>query len=176
MSFINSVFKQLAQPYCPFSQENPAHDQDNKDSLFSVVDKPAVNLSSKAEELSDTNNSVSLKRRLVFSADELQRFEATKAAPCNHEVLFENPDIRVLKVTIPANSLENLHIHQYPGVMSITQSASIRYYNGEGEVVFEKTRQDKPPAPQLLEPEGLHQVQNTDSREYGAYRIEFKRQ
>ena len=40
--------------------------------------------------------------------------EAITAAPQNHKVLFENDDVRVLEVNIPAHTREPLHVHRYP--------------------------------------------------------------
>ena len=47
------------------------------------------------------------------------KLEATKAAPKNHLVVFENDDIRILSVTVAPGEVEPLHPHLYPSVLII---------------------------------------------------------
>lgn len=43
-------------------------------------------------------------------------FDAVKAAPKHHKVLFENDNIRVLEVTLEPNDEEPIHHHRWPSV------------------------------------------------------------
>jgi predicted metal-dependent enzyme (double-stranded beta helix superfamily) len=103
--------------------------------------------------------------------------DAVLAAPGSHRVLFENDRARVLEVTIAPGEREPEHTHRWPSIMVVHQPARIRYYTGD-TLTFTSTEQPSPagsgPQVSWLEPEGPHSVQNTDSRTYGAFRIELK--
>jgi hypothetical protein len=48
--------------------------------------------------------------------------EATVAAPDNHEILFENDEVRVLAVTVEPGQREPLHVHRFASVIYLETS------------------------------------------------------
>jgi len=47
-----------------------------------------------------------------------RRFDAVQAAPNSHKVVFENPFVRVLEVTVPAaGKTEPMHHHRWPSFL-----------------------------------------------------------
>jgi len=70
--------------------------------------------------------------------------DAVVAAPESHRVLFENDDVRVLEVTIPAGHREPEHTHREPSVMIVDGPARIHYYQG-GALTFPRPRTPQQP-------------------------------
>ncbi len=103
--------------------------------------------------------------------------DAVAAAPDSHIITLENETVRVLEVVIPPGVKEPFHTHKNPSVMVIDSSASIRYYDAEGNARKHPRRDVSPEAPyvEFLEPEGLHAVENTDEVVFHATRIEVKK-
>ena len=104
--------------------------------------------------------------------------DAVIAAPKSHIILMENDEVRVLRVVIEPGEKEPMHTHKWPSVMIMEQPARIRYYNKEDKPVFETSRdpeQSQKLQPGWLNPEGLHAVENIDTKIYCAIRIEVKR-
>ena len=103
--------------------------------------------------------------------------DAVAAAPDSHIVLFENEDVRVVRVQIEAGEKEPAHTHRNPSVMIVYQPTRIKYFGADGQAEFESPEGPRPTSasePQWMEPEGLHAVENIDATPYGAYRIEIK--
>lgn len=103
--------------------------------------------------------------------------DAVAAAPASHEILLENEKVRVLKVRIKPGEKEPMHTHQWESIMTVEQPARIRYYNDKDSMLFESQRTGFSYAarnPQWMAAEGLHAVENIDSIEYVATRIELK--
>lgn len=105
----------------------------------------------------------------------IDSLEATVAAPESHLVVFENDQVRVLEVVIPAGMREPEHTHARPSVMTVTEPARIRYFEGD-KLVSESGGglPQGPQPPRWTEPEGPHSVENIDDHTYRAYRIEHK--
>jgi hypothetical protein len=66
-------------------------------------------------------------------------FDAVRAAPLSHRVVFENRFIRVLYVTLPpAGTAEPMHYHRWPSVFLAYstggKTAHIRYHTPDGKV------------------------------------------
>ncbi len=102
--------------------------------------------------------------------------DAVNAAPVSHRVVFENEHVRVLEVAVPAGTTEPEHTHKWPSVMITDRRARIRYRIGD-EVSF--TSPDPLPPPGELKgawigPEGPHAIENIDTIDSHALRIEFK--
>jgi hypothetical protein len=99
--------------------------------------------------------------------------DALAAAPQNHKLLFENDDVRVLEVTVPAGVREPLHAHRYPSVLYYLSAAHMTEYSpgvpavdrghkDDGEVIF------LPVGPP-------HQMENMEgSKPLKAIRVELK--
>jgi hypothetical protein len=99
------------------------------------------------------------------------------AAPASHRVLLDAPNARVLEVLIPPGAFEPEHTHRFPSVMIVDQPARIRYYE-HGQLTYESPDGgDHVPGPRVscLDAEGPHAVQNVDSHEYHAFRVELRR-
>ena len=102
-----------------------------------------------------------------------EELDAVIAAPENHEVLIDNDRVRVIRVTIPPGQLEHMHTHKWPSVFIITSLPKIVYYTEKMEVVPPSgTRREGIPI--YIEPEGIHAVENQDSRMFEGIRIELK--
>ena len=103
--------------------------------------------------------------------------DAVIAAPESHIVVFEDEDVRVVKVIIPPLRKEPMHTHKWPSVMKVVSSTKIRYYDSQGNAAEYPARDASPEDPfiELMEPEGLHAVENLDpERTYKAIRVELK--
>ncbi len=106
-----------------------------------------------------------------------QSLDAVNAAPDSHIILFENEEVRVLRVVIEPGVKEPVHTHQSPSVMIVDQPAQINYYGENETLIFTTKPTDgkNHQHPQWLDPEGLHSVENIDDKTYKAYRIEIKK-
>jgi hypothetical protein len=56
------------------------------------------------------------------------KLDAVIAAPKNHNVVYEDSNIRILQVICPPGAEEPVHTHQYKSTMWFTQSARFKYY------------------------------------------------
>ena len=103
------------------------------------------------------------------------KLDATRAAPKNHKVIFENADIRVLSVSVQPGEQEALHHHRRPGVMVIDSLVRLEDYDASGKSI-KLPLPAKPELPLVLRlpPQAAHSIRNIDSRPFHAIRIEFK--
>lgn len=101
--------------------------------------------------------------------------DAVAAAPQSHIVLLENEAVRVLRVTIEPGHKEPQHTHQWPSTFILVSPARIRYYDLNDAIQFETDGTATPFTSENVGPEGLHAVENIDSRPYEALRIEYKK-
>ena len=97
-------------------------------------------------------------------------------APLSHKVLFENADIRVLDITVPAHTREPWHTPARPAVMYIMTASSAKYMtpedpNPEPSV---PSASFKPVVAHLDHAEALHAVENVGDSAFHAIRLEFK--
>ena len=102
-----------------------------------------------------------------------EELDAVVAAPENHEVIFENERVRVLRVTIRPGELEKRHAHKWESVFTITSMPKITYYNEKGEACPLGERREEG-VPFWLEREGLHAVENHGDKPLEAIRVEVK--
>ena len=72
-------------------------------------------------------------KRPEYAPGTPEELDAVVAAPGNHEVIFENDRVRVLRVTIRPGELEKQHTHKWESVFTITSMPKITYYNEKGE-------------------------------------------
>ena len=103
------------------------------------------------------------------------KLDATRAAPKNHKVIFENADIRVLSVSVQPGEQEALHHHRRPSVMVIDSLVKLEDYDASAEPI-KLPLPEKPELPLVLRlpPQAAHSIRNVDSRPFHAIRIEFK--
>ncbi len=102
-----------------------------------------------------------------------EELDAVTAAPDNHEIIFENDRVRVLRVTIQPGELEKQHTHKWESVFTITSFPEIIYYDDKGEArVVNPGRREG--VPFWVEREGLHAVENRGDRLFEGTRIELK--
>src|SRR5579875_2571783 len=89
------------------------------------------------------------------------RNDALVAAPQNHKLLFENDQVKVLKVTVPPGVREPLHAHRYPSVLYYISAAHMEEYSPGRAAV---DRGHKADGSVLFLPVGPpHQMQNLES-------------
>lgn len=104
------------------------------------------------------------------------RLDAIQSAPANHQVIFENDDIRVLSVTVQPGEMEEVHHHRWPSVMVIDSLTRLVDYDQNGH-------EQKLPLPDKIElpltlklpSQSAHAVKNLDTRAFHATRVEFKK-
>lgn len=100
------------------------------------------------------------------------------AAPENHKVIFENENLRVISVTIPAGTTEPYHDHPYYSLLIIDGGGRDVDHDASGKVVTspENGTLRIPPFAFLQPPQALHAVEDTDKQKDGhLIRIEFKK-
>ncbi len=102
-----------------------------------------------------------------------EELDAVIAAPGNHEVLFQNDRVRVLRVTIQPGEVEKKHTHKWPGVFTIYRLPKIRYYDEKGNL-HPPPKDLEEGKPFWINPEGVHLVENVDDRPLEAIRVELK--
>ena len=108
-------------------------------------------------------------------------FDAVVVAPNSHLVLFENDEIRVLRVEVAPGTTEPVHSHAWPSVMYFEQPQPITYitYKLVNGRPVETERFDAPALEVSqtikVEPESLHAVKNRGSKPFVAVRIELKK-
>ena len=107
--------------------------------------------------------------------------DAPVAAPGSHRVLLENDRVRVVEVVVRPGEREPPHTHRWQSVMLIDRAARIRYYDALDHLAFESPPRAEgetvaflPPRVEWMAPEGRHAVENIDTVEYHAIRIELK--
>jgi quercetin dioxygenase-like cupin family protein len=98
--------------------------------------------------------------------------DALLAAPGNHRILFENDEVRVLDVTVPAHSVEPMHTHAWP---------SIVYFDTPGNLRFLTPANPSPRASRIpanlcvrLAPESSHAIENLGDTPFHLFRVELK--
>lgn len=98
-------------------------------------------------------------------------------SPANHRIVYEDADVRVLSVTVPAGSEEPYHHRPWPSVLVFDTSAKIVDRCAGGQPCQNKKNYDIVPSPLIIvtPPEALHSIQNIDTRDAHLMRVEFKR-
>lgn len=98
-------------------------------------------------------------------------YDAVRAAPNSHRVIFENPLVRVLEVTVPpSGTTEPMHHHRWPSFFLSWDTGGktphVRYLRPDGRVRDEPSV-DKPVHPGKwsigwMKPEPMHAIQVVD--------------
>lgn len=102
--------------------------------------------------------------------------EATRAAPHNHKVIFENDDIRVLAVTVSPGEMEAAHHHPWPSVIVVDSLARFTDHDMTGkEIKLPLPEKIEMPLVLKLPPQAAHKVKNVDTKPLHLIRVEFKK-
>lgn len=100
------------------------------------------------------------------------------AAPGNHKIVFENENLRVISVTIPAGTTEPYHDHPYYSLLIIDGGGRDVDHDANGKVAAaaQSGALRTLPFAFLQPPQALHAVQDLDTHTDGhLIRIEFKK-
>ena len=120
----------------------------------------------------------------LFCNPSSNRLDAVTAAPDFHHVLFEDDHVRVLEIIIPAASVEPVHIHALPSVITGETGGEggatflyIQYEMKNGKF-SEASRNEVSPTPGYRTvwspPEGPHAIANIGPVSVSFLRIEMK--
>jgi hypothetical protein len=101
--------------------------------------------------------------------------DAVAVAPDQHALLFEDDNIRVLRVKLDGGSSEPDHHHRWPSVFVFDELPGypVGDYDATGQKIGEF---DLGAAPKVLifPPQATHRVENAGTRAVRGVRIEFK--
>ncbi len=107
------------------------------------------------------------------------------AAPGNHQVLFENENIRIMSVTVLPGTKEPYHAHMKCSVLVFDSPAKVTDYNKDGVVTprvllagIPWLGDDAPknvPFVGVQPPQSLHSIANNDTHPLHLTRIEMKK-
>jgi hypothetical protein len=120
----------------------------------------------------------------VFCDPASNPLDAVRAAPDFHHVLFEDEHVRVLEIIIPAASVEPVHIHALPSVITGETGGGggakflyIQFEMKDGKFA-EVSRNEVSPTPGYRTvwsgPEGPHAIANIGPVSVSFMRIEMK--
>lgn len=103
--------------------------------------------------------------------------DAVVAAPDNHQVLYEDDNIRVISVSIAPGAIEKPHHHRWPSVFVIDRMVKkARDFDANGnQIPLPVPTEFDPPLIAKMPPQPVHYVANDDSCAFHGTRIEFKR-
>ena len=101
--------------------------------------------------------------------------DAVVASPKEHAVIFENENIRVLRVAVDGGSGGPNHHHRWPSVFVFDElpGCPIADYNAAGDKIGEFDLGDAPKV-LIFPPQPTHRVENTGSKPIRGIRVEFK--
>jgi len=98
--------------------------------------------------------------------------DATRVAAQHHEVEFENDQVRIVRVKLPAGARTPSHVHSLPAVTVLLGDAQIRVTDDEGQArVVDRHHGEV----RWMDPVGQHNVENVGTAELLAIRVEIKR-
>jgi hypothetical protein len=109
--------------------------------------------------------------------------DALKAAPGNHVLIYEDNDLRILKVTVVPGILDPIHTHKGKSLVWVTMTSPILYhhYDLDNDVSLRKVKTDTidVKTEELFKaswekPEPPHSVENIGKDTFQLYRIEYK--
>jgi hypothetical protein len=128
---------------------------------------------SRGENVMEKVHADMLKGRPRYISGTSGELDAVAAAPKNHMVLFENDHVRVVRVIVRLGELENKHTHKWPCIFLINSLAETQYHDEKGEIV-PRSGSGQDGMMMWVEPEGIHQVKNIDTRPMDGIRFEMK--
>lgn len=108
------------------------------------------------------------------------------AAPDNHEVVFENDNIRIMSVSVQPGEAEPYHLHAKCAVLVFDQPVKVTDRVGDGEIEQEglvwasipwlgEGVPEQIPFVWVQPPEAPHSITNEDTRPLHLTRIEMKK-
>jgi hypothetical protein len=97
--------------------------------------------------------------------------DALLASPNSNQKVYEDSEVRIIRVEIKPGQKEALHTHAYKGYIVVIQSAKLRYFDEKGVVKSESEYKGA----EWREPGAAHMVENVDSKPFKAFRIEVKK-
>lgn len=111
-------------------------------------------------------------------------FDAVRAAPDSHQVVFEDEHVRVLEIVLPPLAVEPVHVHALPSVITgdTGGDAGARFVYTTYELVddrwevLESNEISPTPGRRTVwaEPEGPHSISNVGAVPVRFQRIEIK--
>lgn len=108
--------------------------------------------------------------------------DAMKAAPDNHQLVYEDSNVRVLMVTLERRKSEPIHTHKWTSIMWIAKPivpCQINNYKNDNGKLAKADRLLIKEMPtnlgQLIGPEAPTSITNLGNSSGVAYRIEFKK-
>jgi hypothetical protein len=107
----------------------------------------------------------------------LDPFDALIAAPANHKLIFENENVRVLDVRIPAGATVPLHTHRWPSVICELSSGDFVRRDADGKVLLDTRIEPIQATPLTVHwspPLPLHSVENVGETEIRVLSVEIK--
>lgn len=107
----------------------------------------------------------------------LESTDALKAAPGNHKLLYEDDEVRILKVTVPANQKEPFHSHQWKSVLIAYEGGKFieHIQNGPSIPAPSPSATDMVPVVMMKPPEAPHSIENLEKFDAKLIRVEFKK-
>ncbi|PVD51804.1 hypothetical protein DC498_12160 [Terrimonas sp.] len=111
--------------------------------------------------------------------------DAIKAAPESHKVVYEDTNVRILRVVLEANKTEPMHTHQWKSIMWFTQANPMTYYKygltNNKYIILDSIAIAQMPLEVLnhgdiMNAEEPHAIRNLSNKEGIAYRVEFKKE
>lgn len=109
--------------------------------------------------------------------------DALIAAPKNHELVFQDDEVRVLKVTVVPGVTDPIHTHKGKSIVWVTQTSPILYnvydFDEQGRFKLVRTdtiniKNDELFKGMTENPEPPHSVDNIGVDTFQLYRIEYK--
>ena len=110
--------------------------------------------------------------------------DALNAAPGNHELIFENDTLRILKVTVVPGILDPIHTHKGKSLVWVSMTSPILYhhYSLDNDTNLKKVKTDTIDIKKeelfkgsWEKPEPPHSVENIGKDTFQLYRIEYKK-
>jgi len=104
---------------------------------------------------------------MIESTALLTQLDAMLAAPDHHDVLVENPQVRVLDTRLAAGERTPVHEHQWPAALYVLSWSDFIRYSPNGEVLVDsRTFAAQPSAGQALwsaalPPHYVHNIGNS---------------
>jgi hypothetical protein len=116
-------------------------------------------------------------QRNTNDSNPLAAMDAVKAAPKNHKVLYEDDEVRILKVTVLPGETEAYHTHQWNSILTVYQGGKAIEHikDGPSIPIPEAAPNDPFPTVMMRRPEQIHAIENTGTTVQKLIRVEFKK-